>query len=168
MASAYSVTLSRSRGPRPALNRASSLVTASRKLRSSRMRARRTRGSVAPLSPNSRSNTARGLFSIGRGVVGVRTRSCSYRRSYIHHHTHRAARPTQAPVRSTAVASHQRGFAPRSGPSKRRPVDRLLRSVEYARLSRTFPLLWHDRPRPPRERGIHAGLGDRLAQAADL
>ena len=41
-------------------------------LRFSRMRARRTAGSVEPLSPNSRSNTARGLFSIGSGMVGVR------------------------------------------------------------------------------------------------
>ena len=29
-------------------------------------------GSVLPLVPNSRSNTARGSFSIGSGVVGVR------------------------------------------------------------------------------------------------
>ena len=41
-------------------------------LRFSRMRALRTAGSVEPLSPNSRSNTARGLFSIGSGMVGVR------------------------------------------------------------------------------------------------
>ena len=37
-----------------------------------RRRARRTAGSAEPLSPNSRSNTARGLFSIGSGMVGVR------------------------------------------------------------------------------------------------
>ena len=36
------------------------------------MRAQPARGSVLPLSPNSRSNTARGLFSIGSGVVGLR------------------------------------------------------------------------------------------------
>ena len=36
------------------------------------MRARRASGSVVPLEPNSRSNTARGLFSMGSGVVGVR------------------------------------------------------------------------------------------------
>ena len=41
-------------------------------LRFSAMRARRTAGSVEPLSPNNRSNTARGLFSIGSGAVGVR------------------------------------------------------------------------------------------------
>jgi len=33
---------------------------------------RRTVGSVVSLAPNSRSNTLRGLFSIGNGVVGVR------------------------------------------------------------------------------------------------
>ena len=32
----------------------------------------RERASVLSLAPNSRSNTARGLFSIGIGVVGVR------------------------------------------------------------------------------------------------
>ena len=41
-------------------------------LLSCRMRARRACGSVLPLSPNSRSNTARGLCSIGSGVFGVR------------------------------------------------------------------------------------------------
>ena len=41
-------------------------------LRSSAMRALRTAGSVLPLSPNSRSKTTRGLFSIGSGVVGLR------------------------------------------------------------------------------------------------
>ena len=46
--------------------------TKSRMLRSFRIRARRTAGSVLPLAPNKRSNTARGLFSIGSGVVGVR------------------------------------------------------------------------------------------------
>ena len=35
-------------------------------------RARRVAGSVLSLAPNIRSNTARGLFSIGSGVVGVR------------------------------------------------------------------------------------------------
>ena len=41
-------------------------------LRSARSRAARTRASVVPPSPNSRSNTTRGLFSIGSGVVGLR------------------------------------------------------------------------------------------------
>ena len=41
-------------------------------LRSRRIRASRAAGSVLPLVPNSRSNTARGSFSIGSGVVGVR------------------------------------------------------------------------------------------------
>ena len=41
-------------------------------LRSSLIRASLTAGSVLPLSPNSRSKTTRGLFSIGSGVVGVR------------------------------------------------------------------------------------------------
>ncbi len=36
------------------------------------MRATRAVRSVLPLVPKSRSNTARGSFSIGRGVVGVR------------------------------------------------------------------------------------------------
>ena len=40
--------------------------------RSRAMRARRTAGSVLPLSPNIRSNTTRGLFSIGSGVVRLR------------------------------------------------------------------------------------------------
>ena len=34
--------------------------------------AARVFGSVVPLSPNSRSNTRRGLFSIGSGCVAVR------------------------------------------------------------------------------------------------
>ena len=41
-------------------------------LRSRRMRASRASGSVLPLVPKSRSNTARGSFSMGSGVVGVR------------------------------------------------------------------------------------------------
>ena len=41
-------------------------------LRSSSRRARRTAGSVLPLSPKRRSKTTRGSFSIGRGVVGDR------------------------------------------------------------------------------------------------
>ena len=41
-------------------------------LRSSAMRVRRTTGSVLPLSPNSRSKTTRGSFSMGSGVVGLR------------------------------------------------------------------------------------------------
>ena len=47
-------------------------VTESRMLRSFWMRASRAAGSVLSLAPNSRSNTARGSFSIGSGVVGVR------------------------------------------------------------------------------------------------
>ena len=41
-------------------------------LRCSSMRLSRISASVLPLSPNNRSNSARGLFSIGSGVVGVR------------------------------------------------------------------------------------------------
>ena len=44
-------------------------------LRSVRMRSRRAAGSVLRLSPKSRSKTARGLFSMGSGVVGVRQES---------------------------------------------------------------------------------------------
>ena len=49
-----------------------SSVTESSMLRSCCIRARRAFGSVLPLSPNSRSNTTRGLFSIGSGVVALR------------------------------------------------------------------------------------------------
>ena len=45
-----------------------SSVTESRMLRSLRISARRS--STVPPSPNSRSNTSRGLFSMGSGVVG--------------------------------------------------------------------------------------------------
>ena len=41
-------------------------------LRSVSIRARRTAASVLSLSPNSLSNTARGRYSTGTGVVGVR------------------------------------------------------------------------------------------------
>ena len=41
-------------------------------LRSFWMRLMRTRGSVLSLAPKSRSKTARGLFSIGSGVVSLR------------------------------------------------------------------------------------------------
>ena len=41
-------------------------------LRSSRMRASRASWLVSSVSPNSRSKTARGWFSIGSGVVGLR------------------------------------------------------------------------------------------------
>jgi hypothetical protein len=51
---------------------AASLLTKSRILRSRRMRAIRAPASVVPVVPNRRSNTARGSFSIGSGVVGVR------------------------------------------------------------------------------------------------
>ena len=44
-------------------------MTESSKLASFSSRAFRTAGSVLPLSPKSRSNTARGLFSMGSGVV---------------------------------------------------------------------------------------------------
>ena len=40
-------------------------------LRSRCIRAARAWGSVLPVVPNRRSNTARGSFSIGSGVVGV-------------------------------------------------------------------------------------------------
>ena len=49
-----------------------SSVTKSRMLRSWRRRASRAFTSVLSVAPNRRSNTARGLFSIGSGVVGVR------------------------------------------------------------------------------------------------
>ena len=41
-------------------------------LRSRRIRSSRAAGSVLPVVPNIRSNIARGSFSIGSGVVGVR------------------------------------------------------------------------------------------------
>ena len=50
----------------------SASLTLSRMLRSRRMRASRASRSVLPLVPNSISNTARGSFSVGSGVVGVR------------------------------------------------------------------------------------------------
>ena len=68
--SRYSVTRLRSFAPRPFCKRGTAAVTASRMLSSSSMRARRS-GTVPP-SPNRRSNTTRGLISIGSGVVGVR------------------------------------------------------------------------------------------------
>ena len=40
-----------------------------------RSRASRAARSVLPLSPNSFSNTARGLYSIGSGCVGLRHES---------------------------------------------------------------------------------------------
>ena len=49
-----------------------SLPTKSRMLLSRWIRARRAELSVLPLVPNRRSNTARGSFSIGSGVVGFR------------------------------------------------------------------------------------------------
>src|SRR5207244_13078318 len=51
---------------------ASASPTRLRILRSRRSRESRVAASVLPLVPNRRSNTARGSFSIGRGVVGVR------------------------------------------------------------------------------------------------
>ena len=47
-------------------------MTESSRLLSCRMRALRAFGSVLPLSPNSRSNTTRGLFSVGSGVFALR------------------------------------------------------------------------------------------------
>ena len=47
---------------------ATSSLTESSTLRCWRSRASRTLGSVLPLSPNSRSNTTRGLFCVGSGV----------------------------------------------------------------------------------------------------
>jgi hypothetical protein len=47
-------------------------ATESRMLRSFSIRARRAAASVLWVPPNSRSKTARGSFSIGIGVVGVR------------------------------------------------------------------------------------------------
>ena len=44
-------------------------------LRSASRRACRSAGAVLALSPNRRSNAARGLFSIGSGVVGLRQQS---------------------------------------------------------------------------------------------
>ena len=70
--SRYSSTLRLSAGPISRLRSATFPVTESRIERSRAMRARRTAGSVLPLSPNIRSNTTRGLFSIGSGVVRLR------------------------------------------------------------------------------------------------
>ena len=50
-------------------------MTESRMLRRCAIRAWRAAGSVVSLSPNRRSNTARGLFSIGSGVVAARQHS---------------------------------------------------------------------------------------------
>ena len=68
----YSSSFTRSRGPTATFRSLSLSVTESRMLCFCRRRARRTAGSAEPLSPNSRSKTARGLFSIGSGWVGVR------------------------------------------------------------------------------------------------
>ena len=72
MASRYCVTLVRSPGPSTRWKSATSCASESRMLRSSRIRASRASGVVLSVSPNSRSNTARGWFSIGSGLVGLR------------------------------------------------------------------------------------------------
>ena len=59
-------TLARAHNPR--CISATRSMTESSKLPSLRRRARRTAGSVLPLSPNIRSKTTRGLFSMGSGV----------------------------------------------------------------------------------------------------
>ena len=62
-------------GPTSSRSRFAFVRTASRMLRSSARRARHTAGSVLWLAPNRRSNTTRGSFSIGSGVVGLRHES---------------------------------------------------------------------------------------------
>src|SRR6266699_1056676 len=79
MASRYSVTLVRSLEPSPFRMPLASWKRESRMLRSLRIRASRTFGSVLLLSPNRFSNTARGWFSIGIGVVGVRLEGGAFR-----------------------------------------------------------------------------------------
>ena len=69
------MSLARSLGPISPRNRDASLVTPSRMLRCSRIRASREARSVLSLSPNKRSNNARGLRSMGSGVVGLRQES---------------------------------------------------------------------------------------------
>ena len=71
-ASRYSSSLLRSLPPMTSSRSLSASFTLSRMLRSRRMRASRASRSVLPLVPNSISNTARGSFSVGSGVVGVR------------------------------------------------------------------------------------------------
>ena len=72
IASRYWFTLSRSAGARVWRKSSTSCTSESRMLRSSRMRARRAAWLVSSVSPKSRSKTARGWFSIGSGVVGLR------------------------------------------------------------------------------------------------
>ena len=71
-ASRYSPSRAASLGPRPRLRSAAFPRTESRRLRRRLARARRAAGSVLPPSPNMRSNTTRGLCSIGSGVRGPR------------------------------------------------------------------------------------------------
>ena len=68
--SRYSATRSRSDAPSCRRRSDTSPVTQSRMLRSRRRST--SRSAAVPPSPNRRSNTTRGLFSIGSGVVGVR------------------------------------------------------------------------------------------------
>src|SRR6266567_4055794 len=70
IASAYSSTLTWSRGPSSFFRLASFSVTESRMLLCCRNLASRAARSVLPLSPNSFSNTARGFHSIGSACVG--------------------------------------------------------------------------------------------------
>ena len=69
------MSFTRSRAPRMAVRSATRPETESRMLRFLRRRAARAAGSVVSASPNSRSKTARGLFSTGSGAVGVRHES---------------------------------------------------------------------------------------------
>src|SRR5438132_310216 len=70
--SRYSVTRLRSLELRPRSKVDTRSSTESRMLRFLLISASRAAESVLSLDPKSRSNTARGLFSIGSGVVGVR------------------------------------------------------------------------------------------------
>ena len=79
IASRYSLDSRRSPGAEPLLQPRDSPVTESRMLRFFRSCGAPLR--AVPPSPNSRSNTTRGLVSIGSGVVGVATTACSCRRS---------------------------------------------------------------------------------------
>ena len=71
IASRYSLSLERSRAPRPRLEAVDIARDVIENAALLLQRARRAAGSVLSPSPNRRSNTARGFGSIGSGVVGA-------------------------------------------------------------------------------------------------
>ena len=126
---------------------ATSSLTESSTLRCCRIRASRTFGSVLPLSPNSRSNTARGLFCVGSGVfalcqrdrVGVGAGEARCRRRP-------PSRRTRSPARATPAASACPSPARGSDPSRCR---HRARSRSSAARRRSGTACWLSRARRP-------------------